>query len=101
MGIIQRSFVDEADLSAMAKLANEFAGENMHVADLPYRFSSWAMDYPENIGLWFDGNENIVGWAVMQTPFWTIDYAVHPRATPWVRNVLTGSPEGAQPGFHP
>jgi ribosomal protein S18 acetylase RimI-like enzyme len=90
MVIIQRSFVDEADLSAMAKLANEFASENMHVADLPYRFSSWAMDYPENIGLWFDGNENIVGWAVMQTPFWTIDYAVHPRVIGNVHSQILG-----------
>ena len=90
MGIIQRSFVDEADLSAMAKLANEFASENMHVVDLPYRFSSWAMDYPENIGLWFDGNENMVGWAVMQTPFWTIDYAVHPQVIGKVHSQILG-----------
>lgn len=77
MDTIQRPFVDEADLRAMASLVNKFARENMHVVDLPYRFSSWAMDYPENVGLWFDSNENMVGWAVMQTPFWTIDYAFH------------------------
>ena len=79
MDTIQRPFVDEADLRAMASLVNKFASENMHVVDLPYRFSSWAMDYPENVGLWFDSNNNVVGWAVMQTPFWTIDYAFHPQ----------------------
>ena len=77
--MIQRRFAGEVDLRKMTALTNEFAADNMHVADLPYRFSSWAIDYPENVGLWFDDNDNLVGWAVMQTPFWTIDYALQPR----------------------
>lgn len=80
MTIIQRPFDHRTDLDAMAELANEFSVENMHVVDLPYRFSSWAMDHRENVRLWFDGDEKLIGWAVMQTPFWTIDYAFHPAA---------------------
>jgi ribosomal protein S18 acetylase RimI-like enzyme len=38
------------------------------------------LDDPENIGLWFDENQQLVAWAVLQTPFWTIDYACHPEA---------------------
>lgn len=78
MNISQRPFSGETDLKAMAALANRFPAENMHVADLPYRFSSWALDFPENIGLWVGEREDLVGWAVMQTPFWTIDYAYDP-----------------------
>ena len=49
------------------------------MTDLPYRFSSWALDEPENARLWFDPGGRLVGWAVMQSPFWTIDYTVDPR----------------------
>jgi ribosomal protein S18 acetylase RimI-like enzyme len=47
---------------------------------LPYRLSSWAFDDPENSRLWFDENGQLLAWAVLQTPFWTIDYVSHPDA---------------------
>jgi len=50
------------------------------VTDLPYRLSSCAFDYPENIGLWVDDANKLAGWAVLQPPFWTIDYACNPTA---------------------
>ena len=37
------------------------------------------MDAPENTHLWFDG-QHLVGWAVLQTPFWTIDITCRPDA---------------------
>ncbi len=77
-----RPYTGEPDLQAMAALANAFPAHNLHVADLPYRFSSWALDYPDNVGLWVDEGGALVGWAVLQTPFWTIDAAVHPEAAP-------------------
>lgn len=80
MKVTRRSFSGGQDLLLMAALANAFAGDNMHVVDLPYRFSSWAMDDTENIGLWVDEDGDLVAWAVMQTPFWTIDYVFDPRA---------------------
>jgi ribosomal protein S18 acetylase RimI-like enzyme len=64
----------------MAALVRGFPSGNLHVTDLPYRFSSWAFDYPGNVGLWFDAEGRLLAWAVMQTPFWTIDYACHPGA---------------------
>jgi len=63
----------------MSALARQCSENNLHVVDLPYRFSSWAFNNPENIGLWFDENQQIVAWAVLQTPFWTIDYVYHPE----------------------
>jgi mycothiol synthase len=70
----------ETDKQAMIALAHAFPTDNLHVADLPYRLSSWAVDYPDNIGLWVNAEGQLLAWAVMQTPFWTIDYAYHPDA---------------------
>ena len=63
----------------MSVLARQCPENNLHVIDLPYRFSSWAFDNPENISLWFDENQQLVAWAALQTPFWTIDYVCHPE----------------------
>jgi mycothiol synthase len=77
---IRRSFSGEADLQAMAALARAFPADHLHVIDLPYRFGSWAFDDPENVGLWVDPGGQLLAWAVMQAPFWAIDYAYHPDA---------------------
>ena len=78
MAILQRPFLSEADKFQMSALAHQFAGDTLHVIDLPYRLSSWAFDNPENIGLWFNARQQCVAWAVLQTPFWTIDYVFDP-----------------------
>jgi GNAT superfamily N-acetyltransferase len=78
MAITQRPFSTEQDKYLMSALARQFAENNFHVIDLPYRFSSWAFDDPENISLWFDDNQQLVAWAALQTPFWAIDYVCHP-----------------------
>ena len=82
MAITQIPFSGEADKTQMAALAAQFPEENLHVVDLPYRLSSWALDDPQNASLWFDENRRLVAWAVLQTPFWSIDYACHPRIEP-------------------
>lgn len=87
----QRCFSGEPDKYAIAGLAQKSAADNLHVVDLPYRLSSWALDDPDNIGLWFDEEERLAAWAVLQTPFWTIDYAcdpteehtLHPQLLAW------------------
>lgn len=79
MAIIQRPFSGEPDKSQMAALARECFGDNLHVIDLPYRLSSWALDDPENIGLWFNEGPQLVAWAVLQAPFWTVDIVLDPR----------------------
>jgi mycothiol synthase len=62
----------------MSDLAHAHPAGNIHIADLPYRLSSWAFDDPGNIGLWEDGAGHLLAWAVLQTPFWAIDYAYRP-----------------------
>jgi mycothiol synthase len=68
---------DDADKAQMSALARRFPGDNLHVIDLPYRLSSWALDDPENVALWFDDGQ-LVAWGVLQTPFWTLDIVCHP-----------------------
>jgi mycothiol synthase len=75
----QRDFSGPGDFRAMAALARAFSTQHLHVVDLPYRLGSWALDYPENVGLWANAEGQLVAWAVLQTPFWTIDYACDPR----------------------
>ena len=63
----------------MADLVRKFPEENSHVVDLPYRLSSWAFDFPENIRLWMNENGRLIAWVVLQVPFWTIDYCCNPE----------------------
>jgi mycothiol synthase len=75
-----RPYQGSVDLLAMTELANAFPANNLHTADLPYRFSSWAFDRRESACLWEDETGRLLAWAVLQTPFWTIDYVLHPDA---------------------
>jgi ribosomal protein S18 acetylase RimI-like enzyme len=80
MIIREARFSGDADAQAMAALSRAARAGHLHVTDLPYRFSSWAFDEPDNARLWSDADGRLLAWAVMQTPFWTIDYAIHPGA---------------------
>jgi mycothiol synthase len=110
--IIERNFSGKADLEAMTELVRKFPTENIHVVDLPYRFCSWSFDYPENIQLWSDENGELLAWAILQTPFWKIDYAydpefhhhVHPRILSWADEQaykIVGTPSGHPSWFVP
>lgn len=97
MAITHRPFSDGQDKSLMIALARENSENNLHVVDLPYRFSSWAFDNPENINLWFDENQQLVAWAVLQSPFWTIDYVCHPKQESHLhREILLWADQRAQ-----
>lgn len=75
-----RPYAGAADQQRMAELVREYPAGNLHVVDLPYRLCSWAFDHPENIGLWEDETGRLLAWVVLQTPFWAIDYVMHPQA---------------------
>ncbi len=80
MPIYRRPYTGPVDQQRIAELVQAFPDDNLHVVDLPWRLSSWAFDYPENIGLWEDEAGRLLAWVVLQTPFWTVDYALHPSA---------------------
>jgi hypothetical protein len=80
MSIHQRQLTLPNDLAKAPNLA-DVSGLNIpHIADWPYRFSSWAINNPLNARAWFDASSQLLGWTVMQTPFWAIDCVVHPDA---------------------
>jgi mycothiol synthase len=73
-----RTYQGIVDLPAMIALANAYPQHNLHTVDLPYRFSSWALDRLENVCLWEDESGCLLAWASLQPPFWAIDFAIHP-----------------------
>lgn len=73
-------YVGESDWQQMSRVAHTAPDANLHLMDLPYRLSSWGLDVPENVGLWTDNTGQMAAWAVLQTPFWTIDFAHLPTA---------------------
>lgn len=64
------------DRQRMLELVWHSPARHAHVVDLPYRLCSWAMDDPSNIGLWVNDDGALLAWAVMQAPFWTIDFGM-------------------------
>ena len=97
MKIDRREFSGEADKQAMITLARACSSDNVHVVDLPYRLSSWALDSPDNIGLWVSQGQ-LLAWAVLQTPWWAIDYVFHPLAGQGLhRQVLDWADARARP----
>ncbi len=80
MNTSHRPFQGANDQRLMEELARQTLAANLHVTDLPYRFSSSALDDPENACLWFDRQGQLAAWAVLQVPFWTLDYVCLPEA---------------------
>ena len=112
MQIIERNYSNNSDLQTMADLVRKFPSENIHVVDLPYRLSSWSFDYPENVRLWTDEKNQLLAWAILQTPFWKIDYAynpefhhmVHPQILRWAdeqAHKIVGTSSGHPSWFVP
>ena len=82
MKISQRAFSRDDAKQQMSALVHQFPSDNLHLVDLPYRFSSWAFDEPSNVMVWLAPDHTLAAWAVLQTPFWTIDYACNPEGFP-------------------
>ena len=96
MNISSRPISDEADKLQMLALSRQFPADNLRVTDLPYRLSSWALDEPENTRLWFDAQGRLLAWAVLQTPFWFIDYAFRPETASLHPEILNWADERAR-----
>jgi len=90
-----RPVQSETDRVWMLELAQTYRADHLHVMDLAYRFSSWALDDPENTRLWLDDRGQFVAWAILQTPFWAIDYVCPPHSTELHRQILAWAVERA------
>lgn len=64
--------------------------EQVHVVDLPWRLSSWAWPVPEQRKFWSTADGQVHAWACLQTPFWSLDYAIHPDAPPSLTTEVLG-----------
>jgi mycothiol synthase len=82
MPLLQRTFGGPVDWAHMKAVIDAQPSEHLHVVDLPYRLCSWAFDEPANCALWEDAAGRVLAWAAFQSPFWSIDYALHPLAPP-------------------
>jgi mycothiol synthase len=80
MAIIMRPPSGANDLQRIYDLVQAFPAENFHVVDLPYRLCSPSAQDARNVQLWEDEQGNLLGFAIAQTPWLTLDYAVHPAA---------------------
>lgn len=77
MQIIRSPFTGSADFPAMQNLARTWRTSHLHTTDLPWRLNSWALDDPGNAALWRTDAGELVAWATLQTPFWTLDEVLH------------------------
>lgn len=77
-----RPYHDANDGERMLALVRDYPADHVHVVDLPYRLCSWAFNSPDTTGLWEDESGRLLAWAVLQTPFWTLDYGIGPDAPP-------------------
>lgn len=80
MQVTRRQFRNDSDTAQMVALVALQPEDHLHTVDLPYRLSSWAFDAPENVALWETEAGTLMGWSVLQSPFWAIDIAAHPDA---------------------
>lgn len=80
----------------MLALAAAFPDDSVHVVDLPYRFSSWVFDDSANVSLWVDAQGQLLAWAIMQTPFWTVDVVCCPGAVDLLPDILAWADERAR-----
>lgn len=47
-----------------------------HTVDLPYRLASWALDAWDNTRVWEDAGGRLLGFAIVQGPWSTVDYGL-------------------------
>ncbi len=65
---------------ALLGLVAATSASTLHVIDMPYRLSSWALDDPANVSLWVDAQGALIAWAALQLPFWMLDIVCQPLA---------------------
>lgn len=78
MPYLQQPYTGPVDQARMLALVRACPANHLRNIDLPYRFSSWALDEPHNAALWVDPSGKLAAWAVMQAPWWQIDLAFAP-----------------------
>jgi mycothiol synthase len=80
MIVTTRPCADAVDLRLVTDLVRAFPDEQLHVVDLPYRLASWALEDERNARLWCDADGALLAFAILQHPWQSLDFFVHPGA---------------------
>ena len=80
MIITIRPFTGAVDIERMIDLAYAFPDQCLRAVDLPYRLASWTLDNQRNASLWEDEAGRLLGFAVIQLPWHSLDTCAHPSA---------------------
>jgi mycothiol synthase len=79
MTIVSKSISDLNDLHRILQFTLQHPEQSFHVIDLPYRLCSPAAQDFDNVRIWVDEKGELIGFAVVQLPFSTVDYVVQPQ----------------------
>lgn len=72
---------DASDYEEMWRLVQSYPDQQRHVVDLPYRLCSPSATTRRDVRIWRTHHGELVGWAILQWEFWTLDYAILPGPT--------------------
>lgn len=100
MAVLKHRYEPARDAQRMLELVYCDPHSSVHTTDLPYRLCSWAFENPDGIALWENEQGELMAWAVLQTPFWCIDIALHPNAPPEMYTLVLEWLEGAVSRTH-
>ncbi|HET8626097.1 MAG TPA: GNAT family N-acetyltransferase [Thermomicrobiales bacterium] len=73
-----RPYAGEADLPLIAGLFAAVPANSRHLVDWTWRFSSPALESPEDNRLWFAPDGTLAGFAAWQAPWAALDFYVRP-----------------------
>lgn len=84
------------DYQQMWALAQTQPDAQRHVVDLPYRLCSPSAGERRHGQIWLNQANELMGWAILQWEFWTLDYAIlpGPTAATVAGNILLWAIEG-------
>jgi hypothetical protein len=72
--MLQHSFTGDEEREHLLAFVSRDPLSHRHVVDFEYRLCSPSAQIPENSCLWTLPTGDIVGFAIIQRQFWTIDY---------------------------
>lgn len=84
------------ELVQILEFAQRHPSACFHVVDLPYRLCSPAAQDPDNVRLWLDSDGVVTGFGIIQRPFATLDWAVHPGQPALASEILCWAVERLQ-----
>jgi mycothiol synthase len=80
MDMSMRPLAGQRDLQRVYEFTQACAADAFHVVDLPYRLCTPSAQEPGNAVLWEDKQGRLRGFAIVQLPWLTVDYVIHPEA---------------------